>query len=87
MDPRREMLNSSQVTSSHHSCRLPTTAHRLMSTPSPGDDSEQRHRGAYDEDFFHKTLVTAVKIANDLADPDVGRAACTAWEIIRHAGG
>lgn len=28
-----------------------------------------RHRGAYDERFFRKALVTAIKVAQDLADP------------------
>ncbi|QFZ20377.1 hypothetical protein [Saccharothrix syringae] len=37
-----------------------------------------RFRHDYDEAFFRKVLVTAVKVAQDLADP-VGRAAaCTA---------
>jgi hypothetical protein len=47
----------------------------------------KRHRSAYDEDFFRKTLVTAVKVANDFANPDGGPAACTAEELIRHAAG
>lgn len=47
----------------------------------------KRHRGVYDEDFFRTTLVTAVKVANDFANPDGGPAACTADEIIRHAAG
>ena len=46
-----------------------------------------RHRGAYDEAFFRKVLVTAVKVAGDLADPDAGYASCTAEEIIRQAIG
>ncbi len=43
------------------------------------------HRAAYDETFFRKVLVTAVKVAADLADPEGGAAAYTAEEIIRHA--
>jgi hypothetical protein len=46
-----------------------------------------RHRGAYDEGFFRKVMVTAVQVAADLADPDGGPAACTAEEIVRHAVG
>jgi hypothetical protein len=46
-----------------------------------------RHRGAYDEAFFRKVLVTAVKVAGDLANPDAGYASCTAEEIIRRAIG
>lgn len=44
-----------------------------------------RHRRSYDRKFFRKVLVTAVRVADDLADPDGGPAACTAEEIIRHA--
>ena len=47
----------------------------------------ERHRGAYDEDFFRKVIVTAVQVAADLADPQGGPASCTAEEIIRHAVG
>jgi hypothetical protein len=47
----------------------------------------ERHRGAYDEVFFRKVMVTAVKVAADLADPDGGPACCTAEEIVRHAAG
>ena len=50
--------------------------------PVPG-----RHRGAYDEDFFRKVMVTAVQVAADLADPRGGPASCTAGEIVRHAVG
>ena len=46
-----------------------------------------RHRGAYDEDFFRKVMVTAVQVAADLADPQGGPASCTAEEIVRHAVG
>jgi hypothetical protein len=46
-----------------------------------------RHRDAYDEDFFRKVLVSAVRVADDLADPDGDYATCTAEEIIRHALG
>ena len=46
-----------------------------------------RHRGAYDEDFFRKVMVTAVQVAADLADPRGGPASCTAEEIVRHAVG
>ncbi|ONI91731.1 hypothetical protein ALI22I_07640 [Saccharothrix sp. ALI-22-I] len=42
-----------------------------------------RHRDAYDEDFFRQVLVTAVKVAHDLADPHGRPAACTAEEVIR----
>jgi hypothetical protein len=46
-----------------------------------------RYRDAYDEQFFRNVLVTAIKVAQDLADPDGGPAACTAEEIIRRAVG
>jgi hypothetical protein len=46
-----------------------------------------RYRDAYDEAFFRRVLVTAVKVAQDLADPHGGPAACTAEEIIRRAIG
>lgn len=63
--------------------------------PNPDDAEESfvyerfpvRHRGAYDEQLFRKILVTAVKVAGDLAGPDAGNASCTAEEIIRHAIG
>jgi hypothetical protein len=42
-----------------------------------------RYRPGYDEAFFRKVLVTAIKVAHDLADPQGGPAACTAEEIIR----
>jgi hypothetical protein len=47
----------------------------------------RRHRGAYDEDFFRRVMVTAVQVAADLADPRGGPASCTAEEIVRHAVG
>jgi hypothetical protein len=47
----------------------------------------KRHRSAYNERFFRRTLVTAVKIAHDLANPDGAEAACTAEEIIIDAIG
>lgn len=37
----------------------------------------ERHRGAYDEDFFRKVMVTAVQVAADLDDPRGGPASCT----------
>lgn len=43
----------------------------------------ERHRNSYDRYFFRKVLVTAVKVAGDLADPRSGPAACTAEEVIR----
>lgn len=46
-----------------------------------------RHRGGYDERFFRKVLVTVIKVAQDLADPGGGPAACTAEEIVRRAIG
>jgi hypothetical protein len=46
-----------------------------------------RFRNAYDEPFFRNVLVTAIKVAQDLADPNGGPAACTAEEIIRRAVG
>lgn len=46
-----------------------------------------RYRHAYDEAFFRRVLVTAIKVAQDLADPHGGPAACTAEEIIRRAIG
>lgn len=44
-----------------------------------------RHRSAYDEQFFRKVLVCAIKVAHDLANPNGARAACTAEEIVRDA--
>lgn len=44
-----------------------------------------RYRSAYDSRFFRKVLVTAVKVAYDLADPDGGPPACIAEEIVRAA--
>jgi len=44
-----------------------------------------RFRHDYHGDFFRKVLVTAVKAAQDLADPRGGAAACTAEAIIRAA--
>ncbi len=46
-----------------------------------------RHRGAYDEDFLRKVMVTAVQVAAGLANPQGGPASCTAEEIVRHAVG
>jgi hypothetical protein len=46
-----------------------------------------RHRDSYDEVFFRKVLVCAVRVADDLADPGADMATCTAEEIIRHAIG
>jgi len=46
-----------------------------------------RHRSAYNEGFFRRTLVTAVKVAHDFARPDGASAACTAEEIIIHTIG
>jgi hypothetical protein len=45
------------------------------------------HRNAYYKGFFRKMLVSAVRVADDLADPLAGWAARTAEEIIRHAAG
>lgn len=42
----------------------------------------ERHRRAYKEGFFRRTLVTAIKVAHDIANPDGPEAACTAEEII-----
>lgn len=59
--------------------------------PDEADDSfvysyfPRRHRHAYNERFFRNVLVCAVKVAQDLADPDGGLAACTAEEIVRNA--
>jgi hypothetical protein len=47
----------------------------------------RRHRDACDEGFFRKALVSAVRVAGDLAGPRAGPVACTAEEIIRHAAG
>ncbi|MGM1059418.1 hypothetical protein [Saccharothrix sp. Mg75] len=44
-----------------------------------------RSRDGNDEGFFRKALVTAVEVAQDLADPHGGAAACTAEAIIRAA--
>jgi hypothetical protein len=46
-----------------------------------------RHRRAYNEAFFRKVLVTAVKVSQDLADPHGGPAACTVEEILRSSIG
>jgi hypothetical protein len=51
------------------------------------DAFPSRHRGAYDEQFFRNVLVTAIKVAQDLADPGGGPAACTVEEIVRRAVG
>jgi hypothetical protein len=46
-----------------------------------------RHRSAYTQRFFRDVLVVAVKVGNDLADPNGGPASCTAEEILRsHIG-
>lgn len=42
----------------------------------------KRHRREYNELFLRRVLVTAVKVAHDLANPDGPPAACTAEEII-----
>ena len=44
-----------------------------------------RFRRAYTHDFFDGVLVSAVKVAYDLARPDGGRAACIAEEFILNA--
>ena len=46
-----------------------------------------RHRRAYDQRFFRNVLVTAVKVAQDIADPHGTEAACIAEEIIRYVIG
>lgn len=46
-----------------------------------------RHRRAYNQAFYRKVLVTAIKVAHDLADPRGADAGCTAEEIIRAALG
>lgn len=51
------------------------------------EEFPRRHRHAYDQGFYRKVLVTAVKVAQDLADPQGVEAACTAEEIIRAALG
>lgn len=51
------------------------------------EEFPRRHRQAYSQLFFQKVLVTAVKVAQDLADPNGGEAACTAEEIIGRAIG
>lgn len=64
-----------------------------MPEPDMAEDSfvyeafPRRHRRAYNEYFFRKILVSAVKVAYDLADPQGLPAACTAEEIIRQALG
>jgi hypothetical protein len=61
--------------------------------PNEADDTfvfeafPPRYRYAYDEPFFRNVLVTAIKVAQDLADPNSGPAACTAEEIVRRAIG
>ena len=74
---------------------LRASAFGMNGLPDPEDAEEsfvyewfpERHRGAYDEGFFRKVMVTAVKVAADLGDPDGGPACCTAEEIVRHAAG
>lgn len=44
-----------------------------------------RFRHAYDEEFFGKVLVTAVKVGYDLVHPEGGEPACIAEEIIINA--
>ena len=74
---------------------LRASAFGMTGLPDPEDAEEsfvyewfpERHRGAYDEGFFRKVMVTAVKVAADLGDPDGGPACCTAEEIVRHAAG
>jgi len=74
---------------------LQGSAFGLNGLPDPENAEEsfvyewfpERHRGAYDEVFFRKVMVTAVQVAADLADPDGGPACCTAEEIVRHAAG
>jgi hypothetical protein len=46
-----------------------------------------RFRSSYNERFYRDILVTAVKVAYDLADPDGEEATCTAEEIVRQAIG
>lgn len=64
-----------------------------VADPDDADDSfvyetfPHRFRASYDEPFFRNVLVTAVKVAYDLADPHGGAATCTAEEILRHAIG
>ena len=74
---------------------LRASAFGMNGLPDPEDAEEsfvyewfpERHRGAYDEGFFRKVMVTAVKVAADLGDADGGPACCTAEEIVRHAVG
>lgn len=64
-----------------------------MPDPEEAEDSfiyeyfPPRHRQAYNEAFFRKVLVTAVKVSQDLADPHGGPAACTVEEILRSSIG
>jgi hypothetical protein len=64
-----------------------------MPDPEEAEDSfvyehfPPRHRRAYNEAFFRKVLVTAVKVSQDLADPHGGPAACTVEEILRSSIG
>lgn len=51
------------------------------------EEFPRRHRYAYNLAFFRNILVTAVKVAYDLANPSGESAACTAEEIIRKAIG
>jgi hypothetical protein len=51
------------------------------------EEFPHRHRQAYNQAFYRKVLVTAIKVAHDLADPHGPDAGCTAEEIIRAALG
>jgi hypothetical protein len=51
------------------------------------EEFPHRHRHAYNQTFYRKVLVTAIKVAHDLADPQGADAGCTAEEIIRAALG
>jgi hypothetical protein len=51
------------------------------------EEFPRRHRRAYNQDFYRKVLVTVIKVAQDLADPQGGEASCTAEEIIISAIG
>jgi hypothetical protein len=42
-----------------------------------------RFRPSYDWTFFHRVVVSAIKVAYDLARPDGAEAACTAEEMLR----
>ncbi|MFF1817738.1 hypothetical protein ACFVWG_10620 [Kribbella sp. NPDC058245] len=49
------------------------------------DNFPARFRPAYDPHFFAKVLVTAIKVTQDLANPEADRPACIAEEIILNA--